>query len=75
MFTYECNQFFNNHKWNLSVSNEPDTTLDILTFYCDVGCVSVTERDAFDTLFDHAPDKLNVVKKVSQRFMHDTHVW
>lgn len=22
------------------------------------------ERDAFDTLFDHAPDKLNVVKKV-----------
>lgn len=27
-------------------------------------CVSVSERDAFDTLFDHAPDKLNVVKKV-----------
>lgn len=25
---------------------------------------SPTERDAFDTLFDHAPDKLNVVKKV-----------
>lgn len=25
------------------------------------------ERDAFDTLFDHAPDKLNVVKKVSKR--------
>lgn len=23
------------------------------------------ERDAFDTLFDHAPDKLQVVKKVS----------
>ena len=23
-----------------------------------------TERDAFDTLFDHAPDKLNFVKKV-----------
>lgn len=22
------------------------------------------ERDAFDTLFDHAPDKLSVVKKV-----------
>lgn len=22
------------------------------------------ERDAFDTLFDHAPDKLQVVKKV-----------
>lgn len=27
-------------------------------------CVSA-ERDAFDTLFDHAPDKLSVVKKVS----------
>lgn len=27
------------------------------------------ERDAFDTLFDHAPDKLNVVKKVSERFL------
>lgn len=26
--------------------------------------LSLTERDAFDTLFDHAPDKLNVVKKV-----------
>lgn len=24
----------------------------------------VAERDAFDTLFDHAPDKLNLVKKV-----------
>ena len=24
----------------------------------------ITERDAFDTLFDHAPDKLNLVKKV-----------
>uniref|UniRef100_A0A8D1W1N3 Parvin alpha n=1 Tax=Sus scrofa TaxID=9823 RepID=A0A8D1W1N3_PIG len=24
------------------------------------------ERDAFDTLFDHAPDKLNVVKKVGK---------
>ena len=24
----------------------------------------LAERDAFDTLFDHAPDKLNVVKKV-----------
>lgn len=23
------------------------------------------ERDAFDTLFDHAPDKLAVVKKVT----------
>lgn len=25
----------------------------------------VAERDAFDTLFDHAPDKLNLVKKVT----------
>lgn len=24
------------------------------------------ERDAFDTLFDHAPDKLSVVKKVKK---------
>lgn len=28
-------------------------------------CVSCAERDAFDTLFDHAPDKLSLVKKVS----------
>lgn len=27
---------------------------------------SLSERDAFDTLFDHAPDKLNVVKKVGK---------
>jgi hypothetical protein len=27
-----------------------------------ISCFS--ERDAFDTLLDHAPDKLNVVKKV-----------
>lgn len=25
----------------------------------------MAERDAFDTLFDHAPDKLNLVKKVN----------
>jgi len=25
----------------------------------------ITERDAFDTLVSHAPDKLNVVKTVS----------
>lgn len=31
--------------------------------YDDVGMRC--ERDAFDTLFDHAPDKLQVVKKVS----------
>lgn len=32
-----------------------------------------TERDAFDTLFDHAPDKLSLVKKVRtfpQRGLH-----
>lgn len=27
--------------------------------------ILITERDAFDTLFDHAPDKLQVVKKVN----------
>lgn len=27
-----------------------------------------TERDAFDTLLDHAPDKLNVVKTVLETF-------
>ncbi|KAK3533670.1 hypothetical protein QTP70_024013 [Hemibagrus guttatus] len=29
-----------------------------------------TERDAFDTLFDHAPDKLNVVKKTLLTFVN-----
>uniref|UniRef100_A0A8C6SF48 Parvin, alpha a n=1 Tax=Neogobius melanostomus TaxID=47308 RepID=A0A8C6SF48_9GOBI len=29
-----------------------------------------TERDAFDTLFDHAPDKLNVVKKTLITFVN-----
>lgn len=29
-------------------------------------CECFPERDAFDTLFDHAPDKLNVVKKVGR---------
>uniref|UniRef100_A0A672LRT2 Alpha-parvin-like n=1 Tax=Sinocyclocheilus grahami TaxID=75366 RepID=A0A672LRT2_SINGR len=29
-----------------------------------------TERDAFDTLFDHAPDKLNVVKKTLIAFVN-----
>uniref|UniRef100_A0A8C1JJ58 Calponin-homology (CH) domain-containing protein n=1 Tax=Cyprinus carpio TaxID=7962 RepID=A0A8C1JJ58_CYPCA len=29
------------------------------------------ERDAFDTLFDHAPDKLNVVKKTLITFVHN----
>lgn len=29
---------------------------------------TLSERDAFDTLFDHAPDKLNVVKKASAEY-------
>uniref|UniRef100_A0A2K5WDX3 Parvin beta n=1 Tax=Macaca fascicularis TaxID=9541 RepID=A0A2K5WDX3_MACFA len=37
------------------ISEELTTTTDSL-------CMS-SERDAFDTLFDHAPDKLSVVKK------------
>lgn len=35
----------------------------ITSAYDDVGMRC--ERDAFDTLFDHAPDKLQVVKKVN----------
>uniref|UniRef100_A0A8W4FLG7 Parvin alpha n=1 Tax=Sus scrofa TaxID=9823 RepID=A0A8W4FLG7_PIG len=31
---------------------------------------SFSERDAFDTLFDHAPDKLNVVKKTLITFVN-----
>lgn len=34
----------------------------LTTTYSDVGMRC--ERDAFDTLFDHAPDKLHLVKKV-----------
>uniref|UniRef100_A0A7N8YJQ6 Parvin, alpha a n=1 Tax=Mastacembelus armatus TaxID=205130 RepID=A0A7N8YJQ6_9TELE len=33
-------------------------------------CLLSTERDAFDTLFDHAPDKLNVVKKTLITFVN-----
>lgn len=36
----------------------------LTTSYDDVGMRC--ERDAFDTLIDHAPDKLQVVKKVRQ---------
>lgn len=36
----------------------------VTTAYDDVGMRC--ERDAFDTLFDHAPEKLQVVKKVGQ---------
>uniref|UniRef100_A0A8C4RTI5 Parvin, alpha b n=1 Tax=Erpetoichthys calabaricus TaxID=27687 RepID=A0A8C4RTI5_ERPCA len=34
-----------------------------------VSCIAV-KRDAFDTLFDHAPDKLNVVKKTLITFVN-----
>ena len=37
----------------------------IFCLLCEIGLILYIERDAFDTLFDHAPDKLNVVKKVS----------
>lgn len=39
---------------------------DLTKTYDDVGMRC--ERDAFDTLFDHAPDKLQVVKKVNKIF-------
>lgn len=39
---------------------------DLTKAYDDVGMRC--ERDAFDTLFDHAPDKLQVVKKVTKIF-------
>lgn len=31
---------------------------------CFALCYNYIERDAFDALFDNAPEKLNVVKKV-----------
>lgn len=36
---------------------------NLTTEYDDVGMRC--ERDAFDALFDHAPEKLQIVKKVS----------
>ncbi|NWZ96350.1 PARVB protein, partial [Nesospiza acunhae] len=53
------------------VSEELTTTTEKPAFHtCPVGGVLILiffspkpERDAFDTLFDHAPDKLSVVKK------------
>ena len=42
----------------------------IKVFYSSVLFVFIlSERDAFDTLFDHAPDKLNVVKKVRASYI------
>lgn len=46
-----------------TVREELTTTYDDLGMRC--------ERDAFDTLFDHAPDKLAVVKKVSLAEWHN----
>jgi parvin len=55
---------------NLSLVQKRDGILvheiveeEITSTYDDLGLRG--ERDAFDTLFDHAPDKLMVVKKVS----------
>ncbi|NXQ27981.1 PARVB protein, partial [Alaudala cheleensis] len=50
------------------VSEELTTTTDCFPHLCcwkgsDSDFSPQTERDAFDTLFDHAPDKLSVVKK------------
>ncbi|NXC98535.1 PARVB protein, partial [Certhia familiaris] len=52
------------------VSEELTTTTEPASHTCAVGDVLILfffspkpERDAFDTLFDHAPDKLSVVKK------------
>uniref|UniRef100_A0A4W3GI91 Parvin, alpha b n=1 Tax=Callorhinchus milii TaxID=7868 RepID=A0A4W3GI91_CALMI len=39
------------------------------TEYCVI-VPSLSERDAFDTLFDHAPDKLSVVKKTLITFVN-----
>ncbi|XP_041353963.1 beta-parvin-like [Gigantopelta aegis] len=41
---------------------------EITTTNDDIG--AKFERDAFDTLFDHAPDKLNVVKKTLVTFVN-----
>lgn len=41
---------------------------DITTLNEDIG--ARFERDAFDTLFDHAPDKLNLVKKTLVTFVN-----
>lgn len=46
-----------------TVREELTTTYDDLGMRC--------ERDAFDTLFDHAPDKLAVVKKVSLLYINN----
>ena len=41
---------------------------ELTSYYDDVGMRC--ERDAFDTLFDHAPDKLQVVKKSLVTFVN-----
>lgn len=46
---------------------------EITSRYDDLGMRC--ERDAFDTLFDHAPDKLEVVKKVYFKiFLFSSHL-
>lgn len=49
------------HGQDLGWASHQESALFYLTF------PSFSERDAFDTLFDHAPDKLNVVKKVGKK--------
>ncbi|XP_075962692.1 alpha-parvin isoform X1 [Anarhichas minor] len=48
------------------IQEEITGNTDILILYV----LFFTERDAFDTLFDHAPDKLNVVKKTLITFVN-----
>ena len=51
LFTF----FLNHHLFFRVIAEELTSQYDDLGMKC--------ERDAFDTLFDHAPDKLQVVKK------------
>uniref|UniRef100_A0A6Q2ZCS6 Calponin-homology (CH) domain-containing protein n=1 Tax=Esox lucius TaxID=8010 RepID=A0A6Q2ZCS6_ESOLU len=44
--------------------------LEEITGNTDKTIGNIPERDAFDTLFDHAPDKLNVVKKTLITFVN-----
>ncbi|KAI4891418.1 hypothetical protein NFI96_026955 [Prochilodus magdalenae] len=57
-----------NTEYVITVVLFPFVLLNRLT--CFVCTSSHSERDAFDTLFDHAPDKLNVVKKTLITFVN-----
>ena len=47
---------------------------ELTSFYDDVGMRC--ERDAFDTLFDHAPDKLQVNNSIIYRsYISINHRW